>query len=146
MLLSSKKPPKEVDITEEQLVSMRKRSVLRGGSDDVTGVPPESFPHTTCRMHYVLLDQSPVASAPSAFPKVQAALKGHRELEKAKFVISREKGWQLFGALLADQAAAEKTAAMVSKKVKGSGARVLCAEPVVAKELHLDVATGVLSP
>ncbi len=141
LLVSSKKPAERFDVTEEALVLLRKRSILRGGSMDATGAPPDHFaPPKDCRMHYVLLDRSPAAKAPADFPKIRAALKGHTELSGVKLVFSREKDWQFFGAQIADEDLAKKLATIVRKSVKSTA--VYCAEPVPTGEIKIDLKTG----
>jgi hypothetical protein len=140
MLVSSKKPAETFEVTEETLVLGRKRSLLRGGSMDATGNPPDQFAQRTCRMHHVLLDRSPVAKAPSDYPKIRAALKGHPEFAGAKFIVSREGDWQFFGAQVADEALADKLAVVLRKAAKTGS--VLCAEPVATQEIKIDLKTG----
>lgn len=141
-LLSSKKPASTRDLDEQAIVEIRKASILHGGSDDATGEPPNAYGEHHCRMHYVLLDKSPIASAPKDFPKVRAALKGHTELAAAKFIVSHELGWQLFGASIKEEATATKLA----KLSKSPFSSVICAEPVPVSELKIDLATGALAP
>jgi hypothetical protein len=143
LLLSSKPPAKQLpDVTEEALVKARKASILRGGSDDVTGAAPTGG-STHCSMSYVLLDESPEKAVEgSDYSQIRSVLRGHSEFAKARFVVSREKGFQFFGALLPEEADASKLEDLVKKKVKSSGARVLCADPPGAQELKIDLATG----
>jgi hypothetical protein len=144
LLLSSRKPKEERDVTEEDLVMGRKASILRGGSFDVTGERPGPFAPRNCRMHYVLLDQSAAASATQDFSKIGAALRGHTELAKAKFIVSRERAFQFFGAQIQDEATANKLAALTQKAIKRG--TVLCAEPVAVREVKIDLASGAVSP
>lgn len=144
-LLVSSKPPAGgmVEITEAELVKRRKASVLRGGSDDATGQPPGMGGMPKCSTHYVLLDKMKVsASAETAdYSAVRKALKGHSEFSNVKLVVSREKGYQLFGAQTADAELAKKLAEHIRKATK---AQVLpiCAEPAAVREIKLDFATG----
>lgn len=144
MLLSSKPRGAPLpEITEEALVERHKKSVLRGGSHDATGEAPTTFGTRTCRMYYVLLDQSPIpASDTGDYPRIRGALKGHTEFAKVKLIVSRERGIQLFGAQTADEDTATKLAALVSKSVKGSKATSMCAEPPVHREIKVDLTTG----
>jgi hypothetical protein len=144
VLLASRKPEKMLEVTEEDLVMGRKRSLLRGGSVDVTGQPPAYFRQTTCRMHYVVLDKSPSASAPQDFPKIREALKGHTELAAAQFIVSWERDWQFFGAQIKDEATANKLSGLVDKRFKSG--QVLCAEPAALREIKIDLKTGALIP
>lgn len=143
-LLASKKHDAPFEVTEEALVTIRKQSILRGGSEDPIGGPPDHFTPKTCRMHYVLLDKSAAAKAPSDFPKIRAALKGHTELAGARFIVSRERDWQFFGAQIKDEALADKLASLVGKQA--TGVRVLCAEPVPTRDVKIDLPTGALLP
>ena len=144
VLVASRKPANVLEVTEAALVMGRKKSLLRGGSPDVTDKPPESFPNPACRMHYVLLDKSPAASAPQDFPEIRDELKGHTELANAKLIVSRERDWQFFGAQIQDGDTATKLAATLQKRFKNVA--VLCAEPVAAREIKIDLKTGALLP
>lgn len=144
LLLSSRKPGDPWDVTEEDLVMRRKASILRGGSFDVTGEPPAPYAPRNCRMHYVLLDQSAAASPTQDFSKIGAALRGHTELAKAKFIVSRERAFQFFGAQIQDEDTANKLAALTQKAIKHR--KVLCAEPSAIREVKIDLASGTVSP
>lgn len=139
-LVSSKKPAETFEVTEEALVLGRKRSLLRGGAMDATGKPPDPFAQRTCRMHHVVLDRTPLAKAPSDYPKIRAALKGHTEFAGAKFIVSREGDWQFFGAQIADEALADKLEVVTRKALKTGF--VLCAEPLPTQEIKIDLKTG----
>jgi len=133
-------PPFQV--TEEALVARRKASVRLGGSSDATGEEPAPYNNSKCRMHYVLLDDSPEATASQDYPAHRAALKGHRELGAVKLVVSRERGRQYFGALTDDYELGRKLESLIAKRVKASRHEILCAEPAGAVELRFDWATG----
>ncbi len=143
LLLSNRRPAVQLpDVTEEELVKARKASILRGGSDDVTGAPPSSR-GGRCRMHYLLLDDAPEKTADATdYARFRAALAGHPEVAKARLIVSREKGHQFFGALVADYETASKLRALVTAGVKGASPDVLCAEPNVVREIKIDPATG----
>lgn len=145
-LLVSSKPPAAgmVEITEAELVKRRKASVLRGGSEDATGQPPDMIWNRKCSTHYVLLDKMAVSPAADTadYPAIRKALKGHTELGKVKLVVSRERGTQFFGAQVQDKELATKLAAHIGKNVKKAPASTMCAEPVVVREIKIDFATG----
>ncbi|NUP07281.1 MAG: hypothetical protein HOW73_14600 [Polyangiaceae bacterium] len=142
VLLSSKKRPGELlVVTEEELVAARKKSILRGGSDDVTGEPPNAFPQSTCRMHYVLLDHS--AAAPNKdYAPILRALTGHTEFAAAKFIVHKEGERQFFGAQIKDYELAAKLDVVIEKAIKGADPDIMCAEPTAPRELRVDFAKG----
>ncbi len=144
LLLSSRRPAAQLpDVTEEELVKARKASILRGGSDDVTGAPPGNPMTGKCRMYYVLLDEVPEKAADDKdYPRHRAALKGRPEIAKARFIVTKEKGRVFFGALARDYDTAAGLQKAVMDGVKGSSPRSLCAEPPAAREIKLDPATG----
>jgi hypothetical protein len=143
LLLSSKPPARPLlEISEHDLVQRRKASVLRGGYTDETGEEPHPWMPSKCTTHYVLLDQSPEAAAPGDYPRIRAALQGHPELGAARFLVSRESRFQLFGALVADEAVADKIASLVRKRVRSAPAQRLCAQPVPVREIKIDLRSG----
>jgi hypothetical protein len=143
LLLSSKPPARPLlEITEHDLVQRRKASVLRGGYTDETGEEPHPWMPSKCTTHYVLLDQSPEAAAPGDYPRIRAALQGHPELGAVRFLVSRESRFQLFGALVADEAVADKIASLVRKRVRSAPAQRLCAQPVPVREIKIDLRSG----
>ena len=144
LLLSSRRPAAQLpDVTEAELVKARKASILRGGSDDFTGAPPASPMTGKCRMHYVLLDEAPEKAADDKdYPRHRAALKGHAEIAKARFIVTNEKGRVFFGALAGDYDTVAAIQKAVDGGVKGSKTSVLCAEPPAAREIKIDPATG----
>lgn len=143
-LFSSKAPAAKLpDVPEPDLVSARKASILRGGSRDATGESPSTFSQK-CSMSYVLLDRKDAISDTDDYAAVRKALTGHSEFAKARFIVTRERGKQFFGALLADDQAAEKLAGVVTKAIKGSVARAMCAEPPSVREVKIDLASGAL--
>jgi hypothetical protein len=96
-----------------------------------------------CRMNYVLLDQAPLGEkAPTDYPRVRAALKGHPEFSKVRFVVSREKKTQFFGGLVAKIDTAAELEALAKKRLKPSRVSRICAEPAVVREIKLNLATG----
>lgn len=144
LLLSSKKPAApRPDITERDIVSARKASILRGGSRDATGKDATEY-SSACSMHYVLLEQKKGTSDGDDYAAIRKALTGHDEFAKARFIVSRERGRQFFGALLADDNVADKLVTVVGKAIKGSPARSLCAEPPAVREVKIDLASGAL--
>lgn len=144
LLLSSRKPAAQLpDVTEEDLVKARKASILRGGSDDFTGAPPGNPMTGKCSMHYVLLDEAPEKAADDKdYPRHRAALKGHPEIAKARFIVTVEKGGVFFGALVRDYDTAASIRKAVADGVKGSSPSTLCAEPPAKREIKIDPATG----
>lgn len=141
-LMSSKAPAAPSnDVTEEDLVKARKASILRGGSRDATGQGPSEY-SPTCSMSYVLLDSIKGISDVDDYAAIRRALAGHREFASAKFIVSRERGRQFFGALLGDEEAAKKLEKVVTKAIKGSIATALCAEPPSVREVRIDLKTG----
>lgn len=146
VLSASRKPAAPpYEVTEQALVTRRKASILGGGSWDATGKPADSYNPGTCRMRYVLLDDSPQASASADYPAHRAALKGHTELAAVKLVISRERDRQFLGGLTEDYDLATKLEAIVAQRVKASRHEVMCAEPTDARPFALDLATGNLA-
>ncbi|MCC6524733.1 MAG: hypothetical protein IT373_18900 [Polyangiaceae bacterium] len=148
LLVSSRQPNERMnDVSEADLVKARKASILRGGSNDVTGQPPQAFGTQTCSMHYVLLDEAPAATADTKdYPRLRAALAGHPELAGMRFIVSLEKGQQFFGALVASYDKASELEKLVRKGVRGSAPNVLCAEPPAVREIKVDLATGKVLP
>jgi hypothetical protein len=147
-LYASKQPSGPLlELTEHDIVQRRKASILRGGYGDETGAPPQAMPPPKCRMRYVLLDRSPLGEeAPTDYPRVRAALKGHPEFSKVRFVVSREKKTQFFGGLVADDDTATGLKALAKKRLKPSTVSKLCAEPVVVREIKINLATGAVIP
>jgi hypothetical protein len=144
MLISSKKLPAPLpDVTEQDIVSGRKASILRGGSRDATGKDATEY-SSKCSMHYVLLEQRTGTSDTDDYAAIRKAVTGHDEFAKAKFIVSRERGKQFFGALLADDKVADSLVTVVGKAIKGSAVRSLCAEPAAVREVKIDLATGSL--
>ncbi|MBK6517647.1 MAG: hypothetical protein IPG04_26905 [Polyangiaceae bacterium] len=76
------------------------------------------------------------------FPKTREALKGQTGLSDVKLAVTQEFGKRYFVAMTPDFVKAQKLAAVVSEKVKGSKPQVVCAEPQVLRELKLDWKTG----
>lgn len=148
LLVSSRQPNERMnDVSEADLVKARKASILRGGSDDVTGEPPQTFGTRTCSLHYVLLDEAPAATADTKdYPRIRAALAGHPELAGVRFIVSHEKGQQFFGALVPTYDKASELEKLVKKGVKGSAPDVLCAEPPAVREIKIDLGTGKVVP
>lgn len=144
LLLSSKEPAAQLpDVTELDIVKRRKTLVLRGGSYDVTGAPPDGYPPRKCSMSYVLLDISTkTTDDPTDYARIRKHLQGHTELAKARFVVSKIKRGLLFGALLASEAEAEKLSNLMKKLQNGREAPVVCAEPEISREIKIDLATG----
>jgi len=142
VLVSSRKIDKPVHITAEDLVMGRKKSILRFGSRDT--LPTGMMETLTCRSSYVLLDRSPAATAAADFPAIRAALKGHTELAKARFIVSRERDVQFFGAQIDDEEAASRLYSQLKKRFKG--VELLCAEPVALRTIKIDLTSGALIP
>ncbi|MFO0590548.1 MAG: hypothetical protein U0441_23605 [Polyangiaceae bacterium] len=141
-LYSSKPPASPLpEVTEKDLVLQRKASVLRGGMRDVTGKEPTEY-SSKCSMHYVLLDETKGTSDADDYAAVRKALAGHKDIGAPKFIVSRERGKQLFGALVTDDKAADRIEEIVRKAVKGSPANAMCAEPPAVREVKIDLATG----
>lgn len=141
-LYSSKPPAKKLpEITEQDLASARKASPLRGGMRDAAGLAPSDYP-PKCSMRYVLLQVTKGTSDVDDYAAIRKALAGHKDIGAPKFIVSRERGKQMFGALTADENAAEKIEQIVRKAIKGSPAESMCADPPAVREVKIDLATG----
>ena len=141
-LYSSKAPARSLpEVAEKDLVAQRKASALRGGMRDVTGKEPSEY-SSKCSMHYVLLDEIKGTSDVDDYAAIRKALAGRKDIGAPKFIVSRERGKQLFGALVADDNAAEKIEEIVRKVNKGSPVDAICADPPAVREVKIDLATG----
>lgn len=144
-LLSSRKPSRPLlEVTEDDLVEGRKASVLRGGSDDATGEPAGGVVmQTKCSGYYVLLHRGPEDEpADEQHARIASALKGaQKELVGVKFIVSRERGLELFGALVPSYDVAGKVKARLAK-VKGVDGDTICGEPPALREVKIDLGTG----
>lgn len=145
LLLSNKKTDLQLkDVTEADLVKARKASLLRGGSNDATGTNPSGYYNAACSMWYVLLDEiAETAADTKDFPKIRAILKGHLEYASARFIVSREKGRQFFGALVGpDDSQVQQLRDLIGKASKGGAPDWFCAEPAAVREVKIDLKTG----
>jgi hypothetical protein len=80
------------------------------------------------------------------FPLTRKALKGQTRFSKARFVITEEAEKKYLGAFVPTLALGRELVARIEKEVKGSKPALLCAEPRVAREFPLDLASGELRP
>jgi hypothetical protein len=76
------------------------------------------------------------------FPLTRQALKGHKDLAGATFVVTRDRGNKYFGAFVPDLALARKLAGVVQKGVKDASPEILCAQPEKVRDLAIDFETG----
>lgn len=76
------------------------------------------------------------------FPLTRKALKGHKEFEKARFVVTKDAGQKFFTALVPDYAMGKKLVALIEKEVQGAKPALVCAEPEIVREVKIDLATG----
>ncbi len=150
LLLASHKPKKAFyEISEDELVKGRKASVLRGGSDDATGEPANAYSMgmlggATCSMRFVLLHSAPAGKQGDVYARVVQALQGMTELVNAKFLVSRERGLDLFGVQVSTYELAKEVADRVGSKVAGVMPQHLCAEPTPLRVLKVDLLKGVI--
>jgi hypothetical protein len=112
------------------------------------GRTPRSFkiawPATKdCETPFVLLYAfTKVTPTDYDFPLTRAALKGHTEFASTRFVVTREGDKRYFGAFVPSYVLGKKLVGLVEKKVNGSKPAMLCANPVVERELAIDLVTG----
>jgi hypothetical protein len=143
VLFSSKKPAGDkIVIDEKALVAARKASILRGGFGDTIEPPSDPSAEPPCSTPYVLLDDFKGDDGGGDYPKIRKALKGHAELSKARFLVTKEKGHVFFGAKVASGAEQRAVLHAVSRAVDKKQVRLLCADPPVAREIKIDLTTG----
>lgn len=76
------------------------------------------------------------------FPQTRKALKGHIELNEARFVVTRDGNKKYFVAKTPSYGLAKQVAAVIEKGVQGAKPAIVCAEPEVVRELGIDLQTG----
>lgn len=76
------------------------------------------------------------------FPQTRKALKGHIELNEARFVVTRDGNQKYFVAKTPSYGLAKQVAAVIEKGVQGAKPAIVCAEPEVVRELGIDLQTG----
>jgi hypothetical protein len=76
------------------------------------------------------------------FPLTRKALKGHTELDGARFVVTKDGGQKFFAALPRTFDQAVKIAGIIEKGVQGSKPQIVCANPEIVREVELNLATG----
>jgi hypothetical protein len=96
------------------------------------------------RLFALLFSMGKATPANYDYPSTRAALKGHTELTGVRFVETVERGRRAFGAFVQSHETGTKLVALVKEKVAGSTPRLLCKDPVVWRELPIDLATGEL--
>lgn len=144
LLVSSKEPvERPKDVTEEDIVNRHKASILGGGAYDATGEEPNPYAQRKCRMHYVPLARSSEKSADKTdYQSIRKVLAGHTELAGARFVVSKERGQVFFGAMIKDEDLARKLGKLMLKDKKAGAPDPLCAEPIVDREIKIQLTTG----
>ena len=76
------------------------------------------------------------------FPKTREALKGRTQFSSARFVKTKVRDQEYFGAFAKDLAQGRQLIALIAKNVEGSTPQLLCHKPHVVAELGIDLATG----
>jgi hypothetical protein len=80
------------------------------------------------------------------FPLTRKAIKGHTELAGTRFVVAEDGGQKFFTAIVPDVAIGRKLVALIEREVQGSKPQLLCADPVIVRELRIDLRTGDVVP
>lgn len=76
------------------------------------------------------------------FPLTRKAIKGHKELSKVQFVVTKDAGQKYFSAVSPDFSTANKVREIIEKGVKDAKPAIVCAEPEIVRELKIDLTTG----
>jgi len=85
------------------------------------------------------------APADYDYPATRAALKGSQTLaEGVEYIEFGREGRRYFGARVPDFVVGKKLAALVKAKVPGSTPELVCHDPLVLRQLDIDLTTGEL--
>lgn len=80
------------------------------------------------------------------FPLTRKAIKGHTELAGTRFVVAEDGGQRFFTAIVPSVAIGRKLVALIEREVQGSKPQLLCADPVIVRELRIDLRSGDVLP
>lgn len=100
-----------------------------------------------CETPFVLMYAfTRVTPADYDFPMSRAALKGQKQFEGVRLVVTEEGDKKYFGAFTTSVALGRQLVERIESQVKGSKPVLLCAQPRVVREIKMNFATGDVMP
>ena len=147
MLYASTAPPRRREnVTEDTLVQGRQQSLLRGGSYDATGEPPNAYGAKNCSGWYAIMVRTGKEMAlDTQVARIAAALKGKSDLAAARFSIVREGDLVFFGANVPTWDMGKLLLQSVERVITKADGDVICARPPATREVKLDLTAGKIS-
>jgi hypothetical protein len=73
------------------------------------------------------------------YPLTRKALRGHPEFAGVRFVVTRDVGQRFFVAMVPSYELGRQLQALIKAELKGSKPQLVCAEPEIEREVHMDL-------